>query len=264
MIRFILTLLYVILFLILLLPVMLVQWIIGKFNRHAGDIASLRTVQWGFKCCLFLSGVKAEIRGLENLTKDADKPVLYVGNHNSFFDVILMYTLFHERTGFIAKKAFKKVPSLNLWMMRLYCLFLDRKDTKQGLKTILTAIDYVKQGISIFVFPEGTRSKDGKMIPFKAGAFKIATKTGCPIVPIVLSGTADVFENHMPIIKKQQVVVTIGEPIDPNSLEKEEKKHIADYTHKIMEEMLVENDALLADIRSGQKRIENNEKSDEQ
>jgi 1-acyl-sn-glycerol-3-phosphate acyltransferase len=81
-------------------------------------------------------------------------------------------------------------------------LFLDRKDTKQGLKIILKAIDYVKEGISIFVFPEGTRSKDGKMIPFKAGAFKISTKTGCPIIPVVLSGTADIFENHLPKIKK--------------------------------------------------------------
>ena len=256
MIRFILVLLYVILFLILLLPVMLVQWIVGKFNKHKGDIMSLRTVQWGFRCILFLSGVKADIRGLENIPTDPKKPVLFVGNHNSFFDVILMYTLFHERTGFIAKKAFKKVPSLNLWMMRLYCLFLDRKDTKQGLKTILTAIDYIKQGISIFVFPEGTRSKDGNMIPFKAGAFKISTKTGCPIIPVVLSGTADVFENHLPLIKKQQVVVTIGEPINPNSLDKEDKKHIANYTQDIMQNMLVENNAILEDKRSGQKKLE--------
>ena len=256
MIRFIITLIYVILFLVLLLPVMLVEWIIGLFNRYAGDIASLRTVQWGFKCCLFLCGVKAEIRGLENLPKKGDPPVLFVGNHNSFFDVMIMYTLFHDRTGFIAKKSFKKIPSLNLWMMRLYCLFLDRKDMKQGLKTILTAIDYVKEGISIFVFPEGTRSKDGNMLPFKAGAFKVSTKTGCPIIPIVFSGTADIFENHFPLIKKQQVVITIGEPIDPNSLEAEEQKHIADYTQGIMQEMLVENDALLADKRAGEKKIE--------
>ncbi|MBE5898954.1 MAG: 1-acyl-sn-glycerol-3-phosphate acyltransferase [Lachnospiraceae bacterium] len=256
MIRTILTVLYVFLFLTLGLPVMGVEWIIGKFNRHAGDIASLRTVQWGFKCCLFISGVKLDIRGLENLPTEPDKPALLVGNHNSFFDVIIMYTLFPERTGFIAKKAFKKVPSLNLWMMRLYCLFLDRKDTKQGLKIILKAIDYVKEGISIFVFPEGTRSKDGKMIPFKAGAFKISTKTGCPIIPVVLSGTADIFENHLPKIKKGNVVITIGEPIDPNSLEKEEKKHIADYTHTIMEDMLVENDKLLENKLNNQKALE--------
>ena len=205
--------------------------------------------------CLVCSGVKADIRGLENLPTDPEKPVLFVGNHNSFYDVMIMYTLFPERTGFIAKKSFKKVPILNLWMMMLYCLFLDRKDTKQGLKTILKAIDYVKQGISIFVFPEGTRSKDGTMKEFKPGAFKVSTKTGCPIIPVVLSGTADIFENHLPLIKSRDIVITIGEPINPNSLEKEDKKHISDYTHKIMENMLMENDKALEDKLSGQKRI---------
>ena len=254
--RTIITFLYVVLFLVLLLPVMLVEWIIGLFDKTLGERAALRTVQWGFKCCLFLSGVKADIRGLDNLPKKNDPPVLFVGNHNSFYDVMIMYTLFNDRTGFIAKKAFKKVPLLNLWMMMVKCLFLDRKDTKQGLKTILTAIDYVKQGISIFVFPEGTRSKDGTMADFKAGAFKVSTKTDCPIVPVIMSGTADIFENHLPWVKSQPVVITIGEPIDVTALEKDEKKHIADYTHKIMEKMLVENDALLADKRAGQKRID--------
>ena len=258
MIRLILTLLFVILFLILGLPVMGVEWIITKINKHAGDMAALRTVQWAFKVCLFLSGVKADIRGLENLPSDPEKPALLVGNHNGFFDVIIMYTLFPERTGFIAKKEFKKVPLLNLWMMMLYCLFLDRKDTRQGLQTILTAIEHVKKGISIFVFPEGTRSKDGKMKEFKAGAFKIATKTGCPIIPVAISGTADIFENHLPLIKSRPVVITIGEPIAVNSLEKDEKKHISDYTHKIMEDMLVINDKALEDKLSGQKKIESN------
>ena len=229
MIRLIITLLFVILFLVLGLPVMGVEWIVTKINKHAGDMAALRTVQWAFKVCLFLSGVKADIRGLENLPTDPE---------------------------FIAKKEFKKVPLLNLWMMMLYCLFLDRKDTKQGLKTILTAIEHIKQGISMFVFPEGTRSKDGKMQEFKAGAFKIATKTGCPIIPVVMSGTADIFENHLPFIKSGPVVVTIGEPIDVNSLDKDEKKHISDYTHKIMEDMLVINNKELEDKLSGQKRIE--------
>ena len=87
-------------------------------------------------------------------------------------------------------------------MRRLYCLFLDRKDLKQGLKTILTAIDQVKSGISICIFPEGTRNRDREdsttLLPFKDGSFKIAQKTGCPIIPMALTGTADVFENHFP------------------------------------------------------------------
>ena len=145
-----------------------------------------------------------------------------------------------RRTGYISKKEFEKVPSLSTWMKRLYCLFLDRKDSKEGLKTILTAIDYIKNGISIFVFPEGTRSRDGELHEFKAGAFKMATKTNCPIVPVAITGTNTVFEDHFPWIKKNPVQITFGDPIYLDNLEAEEKKHISDYTHNVLSEMLKE------------------------
>jgi 1-acyl-sn-glycerol-3-phosphate acyltransferase len=87
-------------------------------------------------------------------------PVLYIGNHRSFFDVPLTYPRCPIRTGYIAKKEMEKVPLLSTWMKRLHCLFLDRNDLKQGLKTILTAIEKVKSGISICIFPEGTRNKN--------------------------------------------------------------------------------------------------------
>ena len=89
-------------------------------------------------------------------------------------------------------------------MKRIYCLFLNRKDPKEGLKTILTAIDYIKRGISICVFPEGTRNsgEELSMLPFKDGAFKISTKTGCAIIPISMNNTAEIFENHLPKVKR--------------------------------------------------------------
>lgn len=105
-------------------------------------------------------------------------------------------------------------------MQYLYCLFLDRENAKEGLKTILKAIEYVKNGISIFIFPEGTRNKGEELslLPFKDGAFRIATKTGCPIVPVSLNNTADILENHFPHIKKTHVVIEYGKPIYPNEL----------------------------------------------
>ena len=92
------------------------------------------------------------------------------------------------------RKRWKKVPLLSTWMRFVYCLFLDRENPKEGLKTILQAIDYVKNGISICIFPEGTRNKGEELslLPFKEGAFKIATKTGCPIVPISMNNTAEI------------------------------------------------------------------------
>lgn len=89
-------------------------------------------------------------------------------------------------------------------MKNLYCLFLDRDNMREGLKTILQAIDYVKNGISICIFPEGTRNngEELSMLPFRDGALKIAEKTGCAIIPISMNNTADIFEAHFPRVKK--------------------------------------------------------------
>ena len=132
-------------------------------------------------------------------------------------------------------------------MRFLYCLFLDRENPKEGLKTILKAIDHVKNGISICIFPEGTRNKGEELslLPFKDGAFKIATKTGCAIVPISMNNTAEIFENHFPKIKKTHVVLEYGEPIYPDQLDKEEKKHIGSDVQKIVQDTINKNAELL-------------------
>lgn len=87
-------------------------------------------------------------------------------------------------------------------MRNLYCLFLDRNDTREGLKTILEGIDYIKKGISIVIFPEGTTSHTLDLLPFKEGSFKFAEKTGCKIIPMVQNNTRACFENQFPRIKK--------------------------------------------------------------
>ena len=181
MIRAILALLFAVLYLILGIPVLFVEWIIRKCNRHAADISSLRMVQWAFRVIMFICGVKLTVIGEENVPKDV--PVLYIGNHRSYFDIIITYSRCPRLTGYIAKDTMGKVPLLNIWMKRLYCLFLDRTDMKKGLKTILTGIDQIKTGISMCIFPEGTRNKtEDEMLPFKAGSLKLSEKTGCPIV----------------------------------------------------------------------------------
>lgn len=152
----------------------------------------------GTALCIFLAGVHLTVEGKEHVP--TDQAVLYIGNHRSIFDIVITYAQCPNLTGYISKDGVNKVPLLGIWMRRLYCLFLDRKDLKQGLKTILTAIDQVKSGISICIFPEGTRNRDREdattLLPFKDGSFKIAQKTGCPIIPMALTGTADIFENH--------------------------------------------------------------------
>ena len=246
MIRFILCVVVVAGFLILSIPILLVEWIVGKFSPMAKEISSLRIVQAVFKAVLWVGGVKVTFIGEENVPKDA--PVLYIGNHRSFFDVPLTYPRCPIRTGYVAKKEMEKVPLLSTWMKRLHCLFLDRKDIKQGLKTILEAIEKIKSGISICIFPEGTRNKNEnelEMLPFHEGSFKIATKTNCPIIPIAISNSANIWEAHFPKVKPTHVIVEYGKPIYVDELEKEDKKHLGSYTQNVILEMLKKNQELI-------------------
>ena len=176
-----------------------------------------------------------------------DVPVLFIGNHRSFFDILLTYSRCRRLTGYVAKKEMEKIPLLSTWMRFLYCLFLDRENPKEGLKTILKAIDHVKNGISICIFPEGTRNKGEELslLPFKDGAFKIATKTGCAIVPISMNNTAEIFENHFPKDQKDSRCSRIRRAIYPNQLDKEEKKHIGSYVQKIVQNTINKNAELL-------------------
>ena len=178
----------------------------------------------------------ADVKGQENVPKDI--PVLYVANHNSYFDIMITYALCPDLTGYIAKDSLEKVPLLNIWMKRLYCLFLKRDDMKASLKTILQAIEYVKKGISICIFPEGTRGDSDEMAPFKEGSMKIAEKTGCPIVPMAISHTRDIIKDHMPFVKPTHVTVEYGAPIYPKELAKEERRALGRLSQNMIQEML--------------------------
>lgn len=244
MIRFIIAVIYLVLFLLVSYILFFIEWIVGKINKRAKDYSSLRIVQWAFRVILWICGVKVTIIGKENMPKEA---ALYVGNHRSFFDILVGYVQCENLTGFVSKDSMNKVPSFRVWMRYLYCLFLDRKDIKQGMKTILQAIEYVKQDISIFIFPEGTRNKGEElsMLPFKEGSFKIALKTGCPIVPVSFNNTAEIFENHLPRVKKTHVIVEYGKPIYPNELTRDEQKVIGATCQKIIEDTIRKNAELV-------------------
>ncbi len=235
MIRLIFVLLFVFLFLILSMPLMLAEWIIGKCSPSLRDRSSLAIVNWAFRCVIFLSGTRVIVKGEENVPKDT--AVLYVGNHRSYYDIILTYVRVPRPTGYVAKLEMLRYPLLNVWMHFLHCLFLDRNDLKKGLKTILKGVEKVKSGISICIFPEGTRNgTDQDFLPFHEGSFKIAEKAGAPIVPITMSGTNAIFEDHLPRIKKQTVIIEYGKPIHIQELDRETRKNLSGYVQKIMAE----------------------------
>lgn len=235
MIRLILVAVFLVLFLVLGIPLLLIEWVIGKFNQRAKDISSLRIVQWAFKVILFLAGTKVVIKGEENVPKN--EPVLYVGNHRSYFDIVITYSRVPDLTGYIAKKEMLRWPLLVNWMKNLHCLFLDRQDVKQGLKTILTAIDKVKAGISICIFPEGTRNRvNDTFMEFHEGSFKVASKSGCAVVPMAIYNSAAIFEDHIPWIRKTTVIVEYGKPFYIKDLPRETQKRVGAYSRDLIME----------------------------
>lgn len=238
MIRLTLILLFLIVFFLVSIPVFLVEWILEKVNRNACYKSSKWIVRKAFQVCLFFSGTKIDAAGVENIPLDT--PVLFVGNHSGIFDILVSYTVIPTVFGFVAKKEIRKVPFLNIWMYFVNCLWIDRNNIKESLKTILKGVDQLKSGVSVFIFPEGTRSTTGKLLPFKEGSLKMAEKAHCPIVPVAIHGTDNVFEKQFPRIKKGAVSIRIGKPIDPDHLEKEEKKFLGAYTQKVIQQMLDE------------------------
>lgn len=245
MIRFLCIVIVVVGYLILSIPILFVEWLIGKWNPYARDLSSLRIIQYVFKFILWITGAKVQVMGLEHVPKD--QAVLYVGNHQSFFDILLTYSRCPGLTGYVAKDGMKKIPLLSTWMRRLYCLFLNRDDIKEGLKTILTGIEQVKKGISICIFPEGTRNRhpEGPMLPFKEGSMKIAEKSGCLIIPMAITGSANIFEHQFPKIRPAKVILEYGEPIDLKQLTKDQKKFLGAYTRDVIEQMRKKHQALL-------------------
>ena len=243
MIRLIIVALTLVLFLILSIPVLIVEWIIGKFNPRARDISSLRIIQGVFKLIFWETGSHLTIIGEENIPKG--ETVLYVGNHRSYFDVVTAYSRCPDLTGFVSKDNLEKIPLLSAWMRRLYCLFLNRSDIRQGLKTILTGVEQMKSGISMCIYPEGTRNHEEELLPFKEGSLKMAEKTGCAIIPMAICHSDDIFENHMPWIRPANVILEYGKPIYPNDLDKEEKKHVGTYVQNIIQETINKNTELV-------------------
>lgn len=229
---------YLVFFSIFSLPMYLVAYILGKKDVKKQVAFSQILVGTAFKHMLWIAGVRLECRGLEQVPKD--EPVMYIGNHRSYIDILVGYSTVPTPTGFVSKDSLevKKVPCINRWMYFLKCLFIKRDDMKQSVQVILKGIEQIKQGLSIFIMPEGTRNHGEELLPFHEGSFKLSTKTGCAIVPVAMKNTDKVLGNHLAWFRPMKVTVVYGPPVYPDSLEKEEKKFIGAYMQNIMKQML--------------------------
>lgn len=241
--RTILILLFLVFHAIISIPMFLIENIIGKSNEKLKQKSSQAFVCAAFNIVLKISGTKKTVIGVENIPKNTS--VLYVSNHRSYFDILLAYTTVPNLTGFVAKDSMKHIPYIRVWMRYLKCLFLDRNNIRNGMKTILEGIQQIKEGTSVFIAPEGTRNHTDELLPFHEGSFKLAQKSGCPIIPVSISNTDAILELHFPWVKKAHVIIEYGKPIYINELSKEDQKHLGQYTRAIISDMFKKNNANL-------------------
>ena len=224
---------------ILSIPMYLVEAIVRLFNKKAAAHMAQVIVKGAFNLVMFVSGCQKTILGRENIPTDT--PVMYAANHRSFYDIILAYATVPNQTAFISKMEIKKMPCVAQWMYFLNCLFMDRGDVKQNLNVILSAISLVKEGYSVYIAPEGTRNATDTLLEFKEGSMKIATKGKCPIIPVCLCNTENIFENNLPWIKRGKILIEYGKPIYPDDLDKETKKQLGAYVREQIDAMYKEN-----------------------
>lgn len=228
---------------IISLPFLLIELIIRLLRPMAAAKFAQFIARIVFKFILFLSGAKKIVIGRENVPTNT--PVLYTANHRSFYDILLAYSEVPTQTAFVSKKEIKKFPLVAQWMFFLNCLFIDRDDMKQQMRIIKSCISYVKDGYSIYIAPEGTRNTADELLPFKEGSFRISHKTGCPVIPVCILNTEALFENALPWIKKGTIIIEFGNPIYPDTLEPDDKKHLGAYVQKQVAHMYQKNIELL-------------------
>lgn len=234
--RTILTVLAISLFFIVSLPLNLLMLLLRRYNRRLASRISQFTVRNAFRFIMFFGGMRRTVIGLENIPRD--RAVLFAANHRSLMDAPLGYITLPVLTGFVSKIEISRVPFLNLWMKNVNCLFLNRSDLRAGMKMVLDCIDNINNGYSMFIAPEGTRSQTDELLPFKDGSLRPAQKTGCPIIPVAITGTDELFENHKPWLRKTRVIIEYGKPIYLSELPPEIQKKPGAYVRDIITEML--------------------------
>lgn len=189
---------------------------------------------------LRLAGVRVTVTGRENIP--TDQAVVYVCNHQGYFDIPVLLTHLDRPHGLVAKDAVKKLPLVRDWMQLLGCIFIDRNNARQSVTALGDAARWLREdGRSFIIFPEGTRNKGGELLEFKHGAFKIALKAGAAIVPICIDGTYRVMEARHNWIGPAAVRLTILPPVATCDLSREEGKAIGEKIKQQIEQELAKN-----------------------
>ncbi len=187
-----------------------------------------------------LKDVNVTVKGLENLPKDGG---VFIGNHQGYLDIPLLLGYVTIPLAFIAKAEILKIPVLSAWMKLMQCTFLVRSSPRQSVKAMNEAVENVKKGYSLVIFPEGHRSKGGPMKEFKPGSFKLAFKSERPIIPFTIDGTFHLYEENG--IQGGNATLTIHPPIETAGLSKEQQAEVIEKVQAIVSAALPEERQLV-------------------
>lgn len=196
------------------------QFAAGLMFRKMGVIAEKFSPMWRFR-----------ITG--NIPDDPRRPYVIVANHESFADILAIATMPFEMK-WISKRAIFKYPLVGTAMRAVGDIPVDREDPRAGVQVIRAAIDRLDKRVSVMIFPEGTRSKDGEMLDFKTGAFRIAIQAGVPILPIALNGTREALVKHNWRCGAADAEIRVLDPISTEGLTKKDSKELCEKTRDII------------------------------
>lgn len=201
------------------------------FDRSGNSIHSIGAL-WG-RILLFLSGVTVEIKGTENLLQNS--PQILASNHKGAFDILALQAFIPIQFRWVAKKSLFKIPIIGWSMSLAGYISIDRERAGSAYKSIERAAEKVKKGVSVLIFPEGTRSSTGSLLPFKRGGFLLAIKSGVPIIPVSIRGTENLMKKESILIRPGVVKVVIGKPIPVSDTD---EKLLMEMVRKAIEEGL--------------------------
>jgi len=175
---------------------------------------------------LKLSGVVVTIKGGGSLKHG--HPYIFAGNHQSQFDIFALQGCLGHDFRWLAKKELFDVPVFGTAMRRVGYIPVDRSHSRAAVKSLDEAAQRIAAGTSVIIFPEGTRSADGKLLPFKSGAMVLAIKAAVPVVPMAIVGTHAILPKGKLLAKSGRVVIRLGEPIETSGYKVKQKHELAE------------------------------------
>ena len=185
--------------------------------------------RWWSRTIARCSGVEVRVEGLEHL--EHDRPYIFAANHQSQFDIFALDGFLMVDFRWMAKKELFRIPIVGTAMRLAGSISIDRSRGRQAMKSLAEAATRIASGTSVVIFPEGTRTRDGRLQPFKSGAMYLAIKSGVDIVPMAITGGFEIMPKGSFRIKPGRMVIKIGQPVSSKDYTQKQKQQLADLLH---------------------------------